>query len=194
MARNCRATAKSTGKRCKAQAINGAGLCRLHGVNKATRKKAAAAVAREEILRYAAEKAQEGDALEEPDPQQVLERLMNEERRVLGFWGIVVEEKITQGDSLVRTNKHGEPVIAPEVTQRNDSSVRLARFAKYGLDADISERRLQIEEGKARLFLEAVQAGIAETEHHLPVEVQQAITRSIGRHLRLLGPGEAPSA
>ena len=194
--RNCVATAKSTGKPCKAQAIKGAKVCRVHGgaapqVQAAARRR----IAERDLLRYAAERmAKDPQTGEPPDPQQVLEDLIDEERGVLRFWGIVMEEMIAGGDSLTTINKHGEQVIKPQVGQRNDASLRLARIAKYGLDGNLSERRLQIEEEKAHLVLQATRAALARKALGLPPELQQDIVRSIGQELRQLGPGNAEAA
>jgi hypothetical protein len=185
--RNCKATAKSTGKPCKQQAINGIDLCRVHGVNKELRAKAAKNVDRATALQYAQKLIAEDPELQrDPDPVLVLLETLRRERRILASWDLVVEGRIAAGEHVTHTTTHGERNRDPDVKESNDATNRVARIAKMCVDAGVSERRLALEQDREHRIAQAARAAVAEQALGLPPALQRQILTAFAQQMRQL--------
>lgn len=140
--RQCKATANSTGERCRQPAIRGADVCRIHG-GSAPQVKAAAKrrLALQEGLKgVAALVAEHG--LPEPDDRHPAEQLM----RALTLSTMMVEALAVTAEKI--DAKPGHEVFEAWERERD----RHTRIAKTILDAGIAERQVKILEAQAHVF------------------------------------------
>ena len=172
--RQCTATAKSSGERCKVAAVKGLTVCWKHG---GAAKHARAAGAR----RVAAERVRAlGYVPDGPnvDPAEALLELVSHKAREVAWLRATV-------DALAHPDAEGDPVLEPLVwelvkhetgvgpmgpmdaqvreTRRtvyvqwlHDAEDQLARYATAALKAGVEERRVRIHEAQAGVFVSAI--------------------------------------
>ena len=152
----CAAKSKSSGKRCKNRAIEGATVCRLHGANKKVRAKAAV---RAELHHWGLD-----DEL--VDPGETLLRLLSQSVRRAERYAAELEAMVAEspslkealvGDAWGEHGKTGEYIrgLAQLEAQERD---RAANFATKAIAAGIAERQVRIAEQQGALIAGASKA------------------------------------
>lgn len=172
----CHATAKSTGQRCRRDAMRGGTVCPMHGGRAP------------QVKNKAAERVAEADALATlatleivpvADPLSELAKLAGEARA----WKELLRERVAQLSSLGYQGVTGEQVRA-QVQLYGLAMDRLERILASAARSRIDERLTAIHERQAELILRALERGLAEAGI-AGADATTAITAT-GRHLRLL--------
>lgn len=156
----CTATSKSTGEQCKAYAIEGAEVCRMHGGSapqvrrKAKERKArydaeAAAAKQIENLAFHVEDGEDGVT----DPLDMLQRLAAEIDIYREKLGHLVNNLYGQ---LTTTNDLGEVKVHPVVDLYERALDRAARIADRMLALDIEGRKVDIAQQQANMVAAVV--------------------------------------
>jgi proline racemase len=158
----CKAVAKSTGKRCQRKAIPGGTVCRNHG-GAAPAVKAKAAV-RAEVMSWGL-----GDL--NVDPGEILLRLVSQSAARAAMYAVELEQLVAASPSLrdalideiwISTDK-GESYKAGEYIRglaklEADERDRCANFAAKAVAAGLAERQVRLAEKQAVLFAAGMRA------------------------------------
>lgn len=179
--------AKSTGRQCGRNAHPGAQVCVKHGAAAPQVREAARRRRDTETALQWASAELERQGTPDRTPLEHLGAVLEQDARAFALWDLACQTLTSEGSTLLGKNKHGEELIHPYVTERNQAAQRWARTSKYALDAGVSQRRVQIEQDKANLMASALRATLAALG--LSAEKQQQGLTILGERLRQLGPG-----
>lgn len=179
----CKATAKSTGERCRRWSIAGADVCTVHGVNQALRTKAKANVARQqaeqELARIGGRRDISGaDAISE----MVEEWAFN-----VGYY-----REMAQGlDELTQVDGGGEKSdgrVVPHVyVQMYEAACdRLVHFSQIEVNLGIAERRLELQEMAGQRIAALLRAFLDDPEMELSDGQRGVAPTVLRRHLKAL--------
>lgn len=175
--RQCTATSRNTGKRCKAAALKGGLVCRYHGG--ATRAARAAFAANEEAERV--EKAI-GKLTANPiqNPLEELRRLAGE----IVAWKDALRAHVEKLEKL-RYSADGGEQLRGEVVLFERALDRCANVLGLIAKLNIDDRLVAIEEAKVTKMLDALDA----TLEHLGMSVEQRLSgkKELARRLRAVG-------
>lgn len=186
----CTGTSGRTGKPCKAQAVRGAAVCRMHGAG-APQVKAKAAI-RAELSQWVM-----GDTVD--DPGEVMLKLITQARRRADAYGMELArtsagyetlQEALVGDSLITgmdgsVHKAGEYIRGLVVLEAQERD-RAFNFASKAVAAGLEERRVQVTEQQAGLFAEFVRALIESAELGLSPAQQEVALVVASRELRAI--------
>ena len=209
----CTAKSKRSGQQCGNHALKGATVCRMHGgkapqVQAAAKVRAARIAAHEEAQRMVARAGVDADPIE-----HLLESL-HRAAALVEAWGVMVaaidemaeRESDDRGhlrgelgyeevphdhgtdvvvlpkDRMMAVNAKGEARVHPYMVEYQNALERRAKFAKLCIDAGIAERQVRIAEEQGQLIAQMI-GGILDD---LKIERTPEVTRTVGRHLRLV--------
>jgi hypothetical protein len=186
----CSAVGVKSGKPCRAAAVNGATVCRMHGAQ-APQVKAKAAV-RAELMNW---------VLGEPkdDPAETLLRLITQSRHRADAYAAELGRASAQyetlqealvGDSMItgmdgKVHKAGEYIRGLVVLEAQERD-RCANFCTKAIAAGIAERQVIIAEKQASVFAEFVRSLIEAPELGLSVNQREVALVVASRELRAL--------
>lgn len=188
---------RTDGEPCKAWAIKGAKVCRVHGGRSPQVRAAAARRLEEEKARQIALKV---TGPVEVDPSQALIDLVHGAAGEAAYWRSEVErlqvehpERMTMG--LVRVEKgtrdradvdmrHLEAGVPVQYRMWVEARERLARYATAALKAGIEERRVRLAEDQGALMAQVIRGILADLQ--LTPEQQARSGEVAARHLRLV--------
>lgn len=177
---------KRTGDQCGAYAVKGATVCRMHGgsapqVRQAARVRAAELDAHATAVRMVARAGVDVDPIEhlleslhraaalvEVWGSMVAgldelgaERALGGIRGELGYNKVVSEDsrdelRVVAHDSLMVLNSNGQAHIHPYVVLYEQALERRAKFAKLCIDANITERQMNLAEHQGQLMAQVL--------------------------------------
>lgn len=158
----CTAKSKSTGDRCKRQAIAGGTVCRTHGgkapqVAEAARRRLMAAEAGEQLARL-------GVTIE-TTPVEVLEAMLYEAAgNVTVLRHLAADLGLDVYGDLYHENGSPSGRALPHVlvVMYNDERDRLAKLAEACFKLGLDERRVRLAEAQVERFLTAVTAAVTD--------------------------------
>lgn len=196
MSQQCTGTTKSSGERCKKQAIEGGTVCRFHG-GAAPQVKARAAV-RAEVLSWRL-----GDAVD--DPGEVLLKLVTQSRMRADAYAAEIDAKVTLGQEqeghsfslsgiLIGDtygefgNKTGEYIrglVQLEAQERD----RLAGFAAKAIAAGLAERQVRLAERQGELLALVMAAIITDPRLALSEVQRKAMPDVVRAQLAIVHTG-----
>ena|ERR1700677_920887 len=181
------------GSRHKLPAIAGSSVCFRHGGAAPQVKRAAERrLATQTALQWATKEI-EAKGLPNRTPLEHLEQVLEEDARAFAIWDAACSTLVEDdGSTLLGKDRHGQEVIHPYVTERNQAAQRWARTSKYALDAGVSQRRVEIEQERATLMATALKATLSALG--LSAQVQQQGLSILGQQLRQLAPVSVSSA
>ena len=221
-ARRCGARAKRTGERCKKRALKGATVCGTHGAGARQVKEAAQRRHHEaQAIKLASQMVERAGV--DQDPIEHLLDSLHLAAALVDVWGAMVaaideaaedeaaargeirgglgyiednsqsspyELNVVSRDRMLALDRHGQAGIHPYVIQYERALERRAKFAKLCIDAGIAERQVRIAERQAEMLGQMIRDLFDE----LDIELTPAVTKTVGRHLRLLsGAAESSS-
>lgn len=171
---------RQDGSPCKAMAVKGATVCRVHGGNaRQVRAKAAERVAEAE-LRVKLDKL--GISIE-TDPLTALLGQVWESAGNLSF----LREKVQElGQDLMVSTAFG-PFLDGYVKLYNEERERLAKMAKLALDAGVSERQVRLAEQQGAMVADLIRKVLDDPDLGLSPEQQERGRAIASSQLRLLG-------
>lgn len=190
---------RTDGEPCRAWAIKGANVCRVHGGSRKATRAAAARRLEEEKARLIALKV---TGPVEVDPSDALIELVHSAAGEVAYWRgevdrIQAEHPQQMTMSLARVEKgqrdrsdvdmkHLEAGVPVAYRMWVDARERLARYAATALKAGIEERRVRIAEEQGQQIAALIRAILADRELALTPEQAAAAPAVAARHLRLL--------
>lgn len=199
----CKAHSRSTGERCKANAIDGGTVCRHHGgSNKRVR---ALATVRAEAAKWTL-----GESTD--DPGEVLLRLITQSRQRADAYASEIERKIEAAQDLygedftlerilvgdtyavtgdgdrVKTGEYIRGLVQLEAQERD----RLAGFASKAIAAGLAERQVRLAERQGEMLAHVLAAVMGdprlaltpEQRKVMPVVIRAQLESSVAGHTR----------
>ena len=203
MDRQCTATSKRSGERCKKWAIKGAKTCLAHGSGSKKARAAAARRVEEEKAARQAQKAVEMLGIQRDIPPS--EALLEEVRWTAGHvdWlrdrvKELEREQLVWGKTKEKTAAGGEDAgFDVEVTESSVPSVWYSLYEKErahlvavctaALRAGVEERRVRLAEAQGAQVAEVIRAILDDLS--LTLEQQQKVATVVPARLRLLAGG-----
>ena len=185
MAQQCKAKAKSTGKRCARYSIEGGTVCRAHGGASKQAKSAAkrrqveakaaqeVAAAADAVLAYRAERALE-------NPLDGLARLATE---VTAFKDALAA-RVNALTAIRYEDMKSAEQLRSEVALYERALDRTARLLETMVKLDFEKRMLALNEAQADLIAKAITGMLDEFE--LSPSQREKVPDVVPRHLRLL--------
>lgn len=183
--RQCRATAKSTGSRCRRAAVPGSVVCNRHGgaagqVKRAAARRVTEAAAAREAVRL---------GLVDLDDVDPVTALLREVARA----SAVVDWLAGQVSDLDPGEVVGERQAHPLLDLWRAEREQLTRASAAAIRAGCSERQVRLAEEQAQLLAEVIRRVLGDPELGLPPGRQALTDRIVFRHLSAIGSGEAAS-
>ena len=186
MAQQCKAKAKSTGKRCARYSIEGGTVCRAHGGASKQAKSAAkrrqveakaaqeVAAAADAVLAFRAERALE-------NPLDGLARLATE---VTAFKDALAA-RVNALTSIRYEDMKSAEQLRSEVALYERALDRTARLLETMVKLDFEKRMVSLNEAQGELVAQVIRAVFADLE--LTPSQTERVPEVVPRHLRLLG-------
>lgn len=208
---------KRSGDQCRAFAVKGATVCRMHG-GAAPQVRSAAKVRAAELEAHTVAARMVARAGVDVDPIEHLLESLHRAAALVEVWGEMVagldelgaeralggirgelgyyriqdpespdELRVVAHDSLMVLNRQGQATIHPYVVLYEQALERRAKFAKLCIDAGVAERQVRLMEHQGQLIAQAIRGILGD----LGVADHPEVATVVRRHLTLVSSQRA---